>query len=359
MPAIVPSIEDRIRRYHDWRMRGSVDRPMIGLIWEPDIPPLGALFERPAGGGFLLPEHIHPRRCFEFVDAWHDHFSQLPCDTIQRFTPAFGIPWIEAIAGCKVMAAPGSLWAEPCLDDYADIRNVTFDGDNPWLVKLLEFTREMAAHSRGRYPLAVPQLRGPLDALAAMRTPQQMCIDLVESPREVAFALSVLADLWIAVGGAVLADIPPFHGGYIARMGTWSPQAVLTMQNDVSTLISPLLYEGLVLPLDRKIAAHFPAAEFHMHASEHHQVPNLLKLQRLISIEFTLEHTLGGPPLDAMLPLARRILAEKPLILACLDIETARRCLTELPPAGLCLTIATNEHRIPADIVRWLADHCR
>jgi hypothetical protein len=359
MPTTVSTIEERIRRYGDWLRRRPVERPMIGLIWEPDIPPLEALFDTPAGGGFLLPQHIHPRRCFEFVDAWHEHFSQVPCDTIQRFTPAFGIPWIEAIAGCRVVSAPGSLWAEAYLEDYADSGGTAFDADNPWLVKLLEFTRALVAHSAGRYPVAVPQLRGPLDTLAAMRTPQQMCVDLVESPRQSARALAALNDLWIAVGRAVLAEILPFCGGYTARMGTWSEQPALTMQNDVSTLVSPRLYEELVLPLDRRTTECFRATEFHMHAAEHHQVPNVLKLPRLTSIELTLEHTLGGPPLNAMLPLARRILAEKPLILACLDVETAERCLAELPHEGLCLTIATNEHPVPAEIVRWLADHCR
>lgn len=131
------------------------------------------------------------------------------------------------------------------------------------------------------------------------------------------------------------------------------------MQNDVSTLVSPRIYEELIMPIDRKIAENFPATEFHMHASEHHQIPNLLKLQRLTTMEFTLEHTIGGAPLEAMLPVVKNILAEKPLILACLDIETAQRCLLELPSKGLCLTIATNEHEIPPPIVHWLDQHCR
>lgn len=39
------SIAQRIQKYADWRLRRPVQRPLIGLLWEPDIPPLPALLE--------------------------------------------------------------------------------------------------------------------------------------------------------------------------------------------------------------------------------------------------------------------------------------------------------------------------
>ncbi len=352
-------IEERISRYDAWLQRRPVDRPMIGLIWEPDIPPLPEFLERIGTGSVLRPDQIGPEIFLDCVEAWHRQDTQLTSDVIQRFTPAFGIPWVEAIAGCPVMANPGSLWAEPCLDSYADRAEIRFDPDHPWVSTLVAFTRAMVAQADGRFPIAVPQMRGPLDTLAAMRTPEQMCIDLLERPEEVSTILGELADLWIRIGQAALDVIPPFHGGYMGRMGTWAPGPAITPQNDVSTLVSPEMYEQLVLPCDRKIVAHFPYTEFHVHSSEHHQVDNLLTLEALTSIEFTLEHTLGGPPLATTLPVARHILDNKPLILATLDIETAETCLQELPAEGLCLTIALNDPEIPSEIVRWLEAHCR
>jgi nucleoside-triphosphatase THEP1 len=96
-----------------------------------------------------------------------------------------------------------------------------------------------------------------------------------------------------------------------------------------------------------------------MHGSEYHQVDNLLSVEGLGSIEFTLEHTLGGPSLESMLPTVRRILETKPLVLAALDLETADRCIAELPPAGLCVTLGINDDEIPAEIARWLKNNCQ
>jgi len=216
----------------------------------------------------------------------------------------------------------------------------------------------MVAAANGRYPIAVPQMRGPLDALAAMRTPEQMCIDFVECPQDVSDVLDELTDLWIGIGQAVLDAIPPFHGGYCARMNMWAPGPAITLQNDVSTLLSPQTYNEYVLPCDEKIVRHFPFTEFHAHSSEHHQVENLLTLERLTAIEFTLEHTLGGPPLETTLPIAERVLDSKPLLLASLDIETAETCIRQLPHEGLCVMIALSAHEIPRQLDSWLMKHC-
>ncbi|NUQ62362.1 MAG: hypothetical protein HUU20_07730 [Pirellulales bacterium] len=350
-------LEQRIARYHQWRLRQDVERPMIGLIWEPDIPPLPEFLARVGSGAEVSPDEIDPELFFPAVERWHRHDAELTCDTIQRFTPAFGIPWMEAIAGCRVIAKPGSLWAEPCLESYQDRPSLRLDAQNPWLRTLVAFTRAMVERSAGRFPVAVPQMRGPLDVLAAMRTPEQMCIDLVEQPEEVRTVLGELADLWIGVGRAVLDRIPPFRGGYMGRMGMWAPGPAITPQNDVSTLLSPRTYAQFGLPGDRKIVENFPFTEYHMHSTEHRHVDALLGLERLTAIEFTLEHTLGGPALGEMLPVARRILDRKPLVLAAPDIDTAERCLAELPARGLCLTLATSGHCIPLQAIAWLREH--
>jgi hypothetical protein len=54
----------------------------------------------------------------------------------------------------------------------------------------------------------------------------------------------------------------------------------------------------------------------------------------------------------------RRILETKPVILAALDVETAERCVNELPAVGLCVTLATNSAEIPEEYVRWITAHC-
>jgi hypothetical protein len=203
-------------------------------------------------------------------------------------------------------------------------------------------------------------MRGPLDTLAAMRTPARVCMDLIEEPDGVRAVLAELAELYIELADILLEIVPPFHGGYVTRMHMWAPDRAITPQNDVSTLVSPSMYAEFVLPWDREIIAHFPYQSFHLHASEHHIVDLLLTIDELTAIQVTLEHTLGGPPLERMLPLANRILSAKPLILVVYDFDTAEECLRELPAAGLCLMVApdTITTAFGREYDDWLEAHC-
>ena len=347
-------IKERIQRHQAWRLREPVSHALTGLLWEPDIPPLPAMLDSVGTGSEVKPEHIHPEMFLPYVEGWYQLDRGLVTGSIQPFTPAFGMPWMEAIAGCPVMAHPGSLWAETALESYQSREPFKFDSDNPWLRKLVEFTREMVRFSAGRFPVALPQMRGPLDILAALRTPAQMCIDIVEDPGAVCDVLAELTDLWIATAQVLLAEIEPFHGGYSSRMKMWAPGKTVTPQNDVSTLISPRMYRERVFPFDAKIFKSFPYHSFHMHSTEHHHVETLLSSPELTAIQLTLEHTLGGPPLGKILGVAEKILAKKPLILVPLDLESANICLERLPAAGLAVMVGINSPDIPAEISAWL-----
>lgn len=347
-------IAERIQKYTDWRLRRPVQRPMIGLLWEPDIPPLPAMLEEIGIGNEVVPDQINSEVFLPHISTWYEADLRLVEDSIQPFTPAFGIPWMEAIVGCKVIAHPGSLWAEPALESYCDRKRYTFDPNNPWLRKLVEFTRAMVRFSAGRFPVALPQMRGPLDILAALRTPEQMCMDFVDEPEEVHWIVEELADIWIATAKSVLAEIESFHGGYCTRMKMWAPGMAITPQNDVSTLISPKMYQEVVFPSDQRIFRSFPYHSFHMHSTEFCHVDTLLAASGLTAIQLTLEHTLGGPPLEKMLRVAEKILLDKPLIVVPLDLETADTCLQTLPAPGLAVMVGVNSPAIPAEIDTWL-----
>lgn len=349
---------DRVARYRSWLRREPTDRPLIGLLWEPDIPPLPDFIARVGLGQCVTLDDVDPTIFLPAIESWYALDRALCSDVIQPFTPAFGIPWVEAIAGSPILVHPGTLWAGPCLDDYADRPPIKFDPGNPWLRKLIEFTEALVATSNGRFPVALPQMRGPLDVLAALRTSEGMALDLIERPEAVRTVLGELTDLWIGIAEAVLEVIPPFAGGYCTRMKMWAPGRAVTPQNDASSLISPQMYEEYLLPLDRRIVSRFPYHSFHLHSTEHHQIDGLLTLENLTAIQLTLEHTLGGPSLEVTLPAAARVLQSKPLLLVALDVETAETCLAELPSAGLCLTIGWNGYEIPAEYAQWIESWC-
>jgi len=351
-------IPERIKRYQTWLKREPADRPLIGLIWEPDIPPHPDLITLSVDDQEVIPERIDPAAVLPLIEKWHRRDAQLTCDTIHCFCPAFGMPWMEAMAGCRVTSHPGSLWAEPALSSYQNRDPIQFDPENPWLRKLIEFTRILVENSNGRYPVALPQMRGPLDVLAALRSPEQMCIDILQQPREVKLILNEITDLWIAVNRTILDQIPLFFNGTLSRMKAWMPGKTITPQNDVSSLISAAAYRELAMACDTKIISSFPYHCYHLHATEYTHIATLLNLGPLTALQVTLEHTLGGPSLDIMMPLLRDILERKPLLLCALDIESADHCIRELPAAGLAVTIGLQGGDFDRVFDEWLSSRC-
>jgi hypothetical protein len=352
------SLERRTARYRAWLGREPVDRPLVGLLWEPDIPPLPEFLARTDPGAEVRPQDFEPGIFLPYIERCHEVEQQIDHQAITAYSPAFGMPWVEAIAGCRVVAQPGSLWAEPLFENYDDRPPFSFSIDAPWMRCLLQFTRAMVKAADGRYPVALPQMRGPLDTLAAMRTPARLCLDVIDTPDQVTQALAELAELWIEIASAVLREIPPFWGGWCSRMKMWAPGPAVTPQNDVSTLFSPAAYRRLAFGFDRQIFAAFPYHSFHMHSTEYRHIRTLLEAEDLTAIQLTLDHEAGGPPFEVMLEQASQILAKKPLLLAALDTQTAETCLERLPPAGLAVMVAANTPEIPDELKLWLKEHC-
>ena len=275
----------KTERYLSWMRRENRDKALVGLIWEADLPALPEMLDKVGMGNPLLPEHIRPAMLAPWIETWHAQDSKLPGDTIQSFSPAFGMPLLEAIAGCTPVAQQGSIWAEPFLKSYDHRPSFELDPHNPWFLKLVEFTHSLVEQSRGRFPVALPQMRGPLDTLSAMRTPQQMCLDLIDQPDAVIAVLAELTACWIAVAQALLAIIPPFHGGYASRMKMWAPGRTITPQNDAISLIAPRHYQQFIAEHDSRIINSFPYSCYHMHSTAHRHVEALLKQPNLTGIE--------------------------------------------------------------------------
>ena len=110
--------------------------------------------------------------------------------------------------------------------------------------------------------------------------------------------------------------------------------------------------------MDQKAVAHFPYHSFHLHGTAHHQIDVLLTLDDLTVQQLTLEHNVGGPPLEVMLPIARRILEKKPLLLMAPDLETAEICISELPWPGLSVQVLMISRDIERKHEQWTEIHC-
>ena len=259
--------------------------------------------------------------------------------------PMTSIPWMEAIMGCPIKSKNNSVWAEPCVDDWADWTPQDLDR-NPWLMKLREMTCALVEHSAGRYPVSVTLMRGPADMLSAMRGAQNYVWDMIDETEQMKEIAEKLADIYIYTAKAQLDLIPDYPDGYICGdqgMRIWQPQKFIWLQGDALSLLSPTLYRQAIMPAERKIVRAFGHAAYHLHFNCLWMIDFLLDTPQIDVIELNLES--ATIDLDATFEGWKKIRSGKPLVVWAQYVPDAfegwmSRFLREIPPHGVNFQIA-------------------
>jgi hypothetical protein len=308
-------------RHTAFLSRQPVDRPLLGLWvgdyyfttqfprgvsrWQPgaEIKPQEITFEQ------FLPDY---ENLFELHERLNDDFFYIG-------SAYSGLPWMEAIMGCRVYAAETSAWAMPFLSDYAQLNDLPPANESPWFHKLIELTTGLVEWAHGRFPVNAPLLRGPADIAAAMRGSNQFVIDFYDNPEAVKRLLDLCTQARKQVMRAILEISKPFHsglavGGYPGKL--WTPgKSCLYNQEDAAAVLSPRIFERILLPLEDSIATQADIAYFHLHSSCLYPVDILLRDPNYAVLQVNYDHAGAGPRLPAILPTLKRIIEHRPLIL--------------------------------------------
>ena len=335
---------DALKRHRAFWNREATDRPVwginLGFFANEVFPRVMARL----GTGPVKPDDIPVD---EFLKDCDDRWAAQQGLGDFPFTCAAlpAVPWLEAVAGCPIMASPSSLWAEPCLSDWE-----AWDWDrpgmaSPWTRKLLELMQALLEHSRGRFQISPTLMRGPADILAAMRGATQLPLDLLDTPEQVVPALERCADIWQELARAQLDLIPRSEQGYMAldaALRAWAPDKLLWLQEDAMSLLSPTLYRKYVCPLDARLSALFPCVAFHLHGSALWAIDEVIRLPGVDVVELNLEAAMCD--LEGTFAGWRKIQEHKPLVIWRMMSDDfpawLARVARELPASGLAIQVS-------------------
>ena len=260
-------------------------------------------------------------------------------DAFWTADPFTAIPWIEAILGCRVTATDSSFVSEPCMKSPEEMDRIKIDPDNPWLAKYLEFTDMLVEAGRGRFPVGQPILRGPSDVASALLGQTDMILALYDEPE-------IMKEFLLRTGTAlarlteIQADrIPPFHGGSaLGNYHVYCPGKGCWYQEDASALMSPELYRQFLREPERIICSGYDQTAIHLHPTSFFIVDDLLENDWLKAIEVNKDT--GGPTIEETIPVFKKILTRKSLIIqGIIDMDDLRCLQANLPPDGLFIQI--------------------
>jgi len=169
----------------------------------------------------------------------------------------------------KFDLASKSVWFE--LDEGWSLERIAAlpeTASSPWADLCRGAAREIVQRFGGRLLLADSPTFGILDTLAALRTTNQLIEDCIDAPDLVLAAAAALARISWRYWDEMRALLDPVNQGLYSSWGLISRRPIAPCQSDFSVLLSPALYEKLVLPGIREEARRIGRALYHLDGPE-------------------------------------------------------------------------------------------
>ena len=348
------NLEDLIELHKSW-WRLDNERPLLNVAYRERFPWMWMQSDHINGMELVLQNDsfaedgaLYP----EMISAENLHSTPITKgDMFLPITPYGKIPWIEAICGVtpQVSIKANSIWAGFGQGIWPDdwwSKDIKVEINKDWLNLLGDITKYCVKKFYGPFVIAQTSImRGPIDVMAALVGDKNVITGMYKHPKETHRLLKKLTDIIITVMKAQNDVIPSFKGGYVNVWGIWAPGTVTRHQEDGVAYLSPKLYKEFIQPYDRKICQAFDYTAIHFHSAHHIHGEAVTDIRELGALQFSLEPPPYGPSLSEWIPILKRLIVKKPLILQAwyLTREQIDRLLDELPPQGLYLETHVHE----------------
>jgi hypothetical protein len=316
-------------------------RPLQGFLWEPDVRPLAATVERVGHGNLLRPEDLWIEDLLSHVEEVLQATAGWISDFPQAISPCMGVPWMEAIIGCRIMVYEDTIWAEPPDGGYDWLNQLRITPDNKWLQRLLLLYERLVSYAEDRYPVCLPVMHGPLDIISAFRSPIQFCYDIYDQPLRIKEAACILTDIWSEIARLLMINTPSFMGGWFTRMNLYMEGRAATPQADVTSLLSSQAYQEFCLRGDQKLMQSLPGQTYHTHSTSAHVLPTICRIPNLRSLQVTIDP--NGPSKGELKTILQECQQKVPLLLAVWNGDDFLWALREFEPQGLAVVLIKTE----------------
>ena len=290
--------------------------------------------------GEVQPEDLTPslvRTDYEDASFGRRVFSD---DWIPYNAPWRAIPWLEAISGCRVSYASGSLSGAHFVESVEDLASLPIPANNGWLDCLRRQTEELVATCPSDCFVSPSILRGHSDVIGALRGLNGFFLDLYDAPDLVGAALERVGTLMRDVLDMHFGIVPVKLGGYGHIYGYWAPGPTVVIQEDMMGLASPVFFHDLFLEHEVRLVEHLgPFTFFHLHSTGYAHYQHVLEIPGLGGVQLSIEA--NGPSLSSLVPVMQEILERTRLILTVDShfeelVDVGRR----LPRDGLYIVVS-------------------
>ncbi|MBN1624811.1 MAG: hypothetical protein JXN10_07045 [Clostridia bacterium] len=299
-------------------------------------------------------EYIHPKKKYDTLeDKWLDFEFRIEeqvakidkalyiGDSYPIIWPNLGPEIYSAWCGCGYNYGENTTWSEPCIHDWEkDADKGNLNRNHPLLIKMIEYTDMLLEASNGRFIVGLTDFHPGGDHIAALRDPQELCIDMIENLENVRKKLDESYPEYF--------ETYDFFYNKLRTAGmpitSWTPllseKKFYIPSNDFSCMVSKETFDDLFMPgiieecrfLDRSIY-HLdgPGALRHL--------DSLLDIHELNAVQWVCGA--GNEGFERWLPVYKKIQKAGKAAQLILDIKDLDLLFENLEPRGIWLSWIT------------------
>jgi len=334
----VPAPQDLIERHKAFWRRDAAEPPLLyDGPSQPCFASVRSMYSAEAGRP-IGPEQADAARYLAAVD-WQSAWAPGEADLLMVLPPNPRIPWLEAIAGSKVVPDPvsDSVWSvEP--DDMPEAPEAV-EAQEAWIGTLQRQLDDLEAHAPVPVPLSQTVMRGPGDVIEALIGATGLLYAAMDGAAWLRPLIESVTDLFIRVARVQWERIGPAWGGYVNWFGFWSPEPCVRVQEDVQRIFTPELYRLWLRPALSRIAEAFPYSMFHMHSGSLNMVEEVASVPGLSALEVYVDEPPYELPITEQIDQLRAAQRHCPLFIeGPMTREDVEHLMRELSPRGLAIS---------------------
>ena len=289
----------------NWWKNGDQEHPCLLITIPPDaseaIPDTDDLEQ------WWMDTDLIVERQMKLLEAQTYYGQAVPHHYVERSASA-----MAGVLGARMaFVDKETMWAYSCFESVEQVAEVAVDRQNIWYRKAIEITERSVALAHDHHYIASYALGGMTDILAGLYGTEELLVDLIARPDQVARAMERVKRIWIELFDEVEGIIARSgNEGGIGWAGIWAPGTTFPLQEDFSYMISNDMYREFCLPhlLDQMDAMDCPFYHLDGIGALNH-LDTLLGIDQLKVIQWV--PGAGKERLDQWYDVIRRILAAK------------------------------------------------
>ena len=231
------------RRTVEYWHRENHDRPIMRIA---------APKQRGKKSALTAPERIEDRYLdMEYqIASIKEYFENMyyGAESFPIWAPDLGPDFIGALLGCPITFAEDTVWAAHLGKEWSELPPFVLDRSHRWYRTMLDMTEYAVREAKGDFFVGITDLHPGADALAAIRGPQKMCLDLIEQPDVLARRSFEILEMYQAIVDDLYAITTGNLPGSTCWMGIWHPRKWYPTSSDFICMISRGMFAEYIYP---------------------------------------------------------------------------------------------------------------